>query len=527
MGEGFSSEINREAAAELHVLLLLRELLRKLWAVIMVAIIVGSCTYVGSSYFYKPQYQTRTTFVVSVRDGATSVYSNLSAAKNTANAFSEVLNSDVMKKRITAELGSEIKGTITASVIEETNLIEMRVTASSPRQAYLATRATLNNYGELAEVVLNNVALDILQQPVIPTAPINSSEAMHNAEIGAALAAIIVAVFVCVRAYLRDSVKTTDEVENKLDTKLLATIFHERKNKSVIERFKRKKKSILITNPTTGFAFVETFKKLRTRIEYHMRKNECKVLMVTSVAENEGKSTVAANIALAMNRKRKSVLLIDADMKKPSLHKILEYQDAEYASITDYLRGKASLGQTLLTDKKRQLGLLLNKQGTENSTELIKSDNMRELICQARRNVDMVVVDTPPMSVGPDAECIAELADAAVLVVRQDWTPTRIINDAIDAINSTGAVLLGCVFNNVYLADLNENYSYGGSGKYGYAKRGYGKYGYAKHGYGKYGYGKYGYGKYGYATREAEETQEKLQIEDQQDGRSFLEDDKI
>ena len=79
------------------------------------------------------------------------------------------------------------------------------------------------------------------------------------------------------------------------------------------------------------------------------------------------------------------------------------------------------------------------------------------------------------MDACPDAECLTELADAVVLVVRQDTTPARMINDAIDAINASDAMLFGCVFNNVHAADFNESYSYGSGGKYGY----YGKYGYS------------------------------------------------
>lgn len=477
-------------APKLHIMLLIHEVLTKLWAIIMAAIIVGSCAYVGASVLYSPQYQTKTTFVVSEKKGTSSVYSNLSAAQNMAAAFSQVLGSDVMKNRIAEELGTApAAGSINAVVIEETNLLEMTVTASNPRDAYLITRAVLNNYTDIGSTVLGNVSLDILQQPTIPTAPVNSSGARRIAIMGAAAAAAAVTALLCVGAYLRDTVKSIDEVESKLDTRLLGTVYHERKNKSLKDSIKRKKKSVVITDPTTGFAFVETFKKLRTRVEYLMRRNDAKVLMVSSVMENEGKSTIAVNIALAMNRKRKSVIIIDADMKKPAIHKILEYQDSDYASISDLVAGKAQLRDALLMDKTHRLGLILGKSGTDRSTELVSSPNMRRLIEQAKKNMDMVIIDTPPLSASPDAECIAELADAAILVVRQDQTPVRVPNDAIDAINSSNAKLLGCVFNNVRIADLNENYSYGGSGKYGYQKKSYGKYGYGKYGYGKYGYG--------------------------------------
>lgn len=505
MEEKNTAYMNDAASAQLHPVLLIREILKKLWAVIMVAIIAGSLAYVGASLLYTPQYQTKTTFVVSVRDGSGTVYSNLNAAKSMANAFSEVLNSDVLKKRIAAELDQDsVDGSISAAVVGETNLLEMRVTADSPRQVYLITKAILKNYEELASVVLNNIALDVLQSPTVPTTPVNSAGAMRYAKLAAVAAALCAALFIGVRAYLRDTVKSVGEVESKLDTKMLAAVYHEKKYKFLGDRLSRKKKSILITDPTTGFAFAETFKKLRTRMEYLMRKNDCKVIMVTSVMENEGKSTVSANISLSMNRKKKSVLLIDADMKKPALHKILGYQDAQFASLTDYLNGEASLGQTLLADKKQQIGLVLNKHGVNNSTELVRSEGMEKLLSQAKRNVDIVIIDTPPMDACPDAECLTELVDAVVLVVRQDTTPARMINDAIDAINASDAKLFGCVFNNVYTTDFNESYSYGSGGKYGY-----GKYGYSKNGYG----------------RPSSRTEEKLTLENERDGKGFLEGD--
>ena len=111
---------------------------------------------------------------------------------------------------------------------------------------------------------------------------------------------------------------------------------------------------------------------------------------------------------------------------------------------------------------------------------------MRELIRQARENVDCIIIDTPPMSVSPDAECIAELADASILVVRQDTTPVKVINDAIDTLSSCNAKLIGCVFNNVRSADLSDGYSYGSGGKYGYGGHSYSRYGYGKYGYGNH-----------------------------------------
>lgn len=478
-----------------HPLLLIREVLRKLWAVAMAAVIFASCGYIAASQLYVPQYQTRTTFVVSARGSSSSVYSNLNAATGMAQSFSQVLGSDVMKKRVAQELGVErINGEITASAISETNLLEMRVTSDDPRIAYLITRAVINNYGELASAVLSNVSLEILQQPSIPTAPVNTSNAMHMAKLAGLLGAVLVAAFVCVRAYLRDTVKSEDEVESKLDTKMLAAIRHERKYKTFRAALEHRKTSILITNPTTGFLFVETFKKLRTRLEYQMRRGHGKVIMVTSVLEDEGKSTVAVNLALTMGQKYKNVLLIDADMKKPAVHKILDYQEKEYSALPELLEGKVTLRDALVVDKERNIMTLLGRHGVENASELSGSASMRQMIQAARQQLDVVIIDTPPMAVSPDAECIADIADASILVVRQDQAPVRVINDMIDVLDRSKSELLGCVLNNFYSADFADSFSYGYGGRYGYG--------------GKYGYEKYGYGgKRAAVSEEGEETE--------------------
>lgn len=487
------NELGQTIAAKIHPLLLLREVANKFIAVILVAAIAMACTYVYKTYTYKPQYQTKTTFVVSVRNGSPSVYSNLSAAKETATSFAQVLNSDVMRKQLAQELGvGRIDGEIETKIVEETNILELRITAGTPQTAYRITTALLNSYEPLAEKVLNNVALDILQYPTVPTAPVNPLAIKKPMVLAGVIAAGLTVALLCVLAYLRDTVKTAEEGETKLDTKLLGTIRYENKYKTIKSKLIRKKTSILITRPTTGFDFVESYKKLRTRIDYNMRKNGFKVLMVTSAAEDEGKSTVSVNTALAMRKKYEKVLLIDADMKKSALHKILDYGKKDHYMLNDLLEGRISLEEAMIMDETTGLYVLFARNYGERSTDLVISKKMTELVDRAKELMDVVVIDTPPMAVSPDAECIAEVVDASVLVVRQDKTPVRVINDMIDVLNASHAELLGCVLNNFRSADLNDNFSYGQS----------------KYGYGKYGYGKYGYGENGKTAKPADFNEE-------------------
>lgn len=482
MEENKTTELGQAVAGKIHPMLMLREVANKFIAVILVAVIAMACTYIYTNFTYEPQYQTKTTFVISVRNGSSTVYTNLTAAKDTATSFAQILGSDVMKKQLAQELGvGRINGSIDTKIVKETNLLELLITAPTPQEAYRITTTLLDSYEPLTEKVLNNIVLDILQYPTVPTAPTNPLSAKKPLVMAGLIGAAATVVLLCGMSYLRDTVKTEEDAENKLDTKVLGTVRYENKYKTLKSKLRRKKTSILITRPTTGFDYVETFKKLRTRIDYSMRKSGFKTLMVTSAAEDEGKSTVSVNIALAMKKKYDKVLLIDADMKKSAMHKILDHDETDYYTLNDYLEGRAELENTIVKDKNTGLYVIFARNYGERSTDLVVSNRMRELLSQAKLSMDAVVLDTSPMAVSPDAECIAEFADAAVLVVRQDRTPVKVINDMIDILNASHAKLLGCVLNNFRSADIDDKFYYG-QGKYGYGKYGYGKYGYGESG---------------------------------------------
>lgn len=458
--------------------IILRDVLKRWYLIVVAALLAGMIAYTASDLLYVPAYSTTTTFVVSVQGSSTTVYQNLSATSNLATVFSEVLNSSLLRSAILEELGmTSFDGTISASAVEETNLLTMKVTASDPRTAFLVTQAVIENHQIVSYQVLGDTILEVLQAPKVPVSPVNQKASLSYMKKASVLAAAAVFLLLAFISYKRDVIRSKQEAEKKLDCRILGEIGHERKYKTLWAAMKRRKTSILITNPTSSFLFVETIRKLRRRVEKQMPANG-RVLMVTSVIENEGKSTVAVNLALAFAQKGKRVLLLDCDLRKPACHKILEYP-WEGAGTIDVANGSASLENTVVQMKNTNLFLLLQRRSTRNSTDISGSDGMASLIQKAKECFDFVVIDTPPMSVAPDVECIMELADASLLVVQQNMVQADVINHAITALQGAKSKLLGCVVNNVYGVTLSHGGGYG----YGY---GYGRYGK----YGKYG----GYG---------------------------------
>ena len=458
--------------------IILRDVLKRWYLIVVAALLAGMITYTASDLLYVPTYSTTTTFVVSVQGSSTTVYQNLSAASNLATVFSEVLNSSLLRSAILDELGmTSFDGSISASAVEETNLLTMKVTASDPRTAFLVTQAVINNHQIVSYQVLGDTILEVLQAPKVPVSPVNQKASFANMKKAAMLAAAAVILLLAFLSYRRDVVRSKLEAEKKLDCRILGEIVHERKYKTLWAALKRRKTGILITNPTCSFLFVETIRKLRRRVEKQMPAGG-RVLMVTSVMENEGKSTVAVNLALSFAQKDKRVLLIDCDLKKPACHKILEYS-WEGSGTADVASGSASLETAAVQLKQSNLFLLLQRRSIRNSTDVSGSDGMAALIQKAKEQFDFVVIDTSPMSVAPDVECMMELTDASVLVVQQNVVQADVINHAISSLQGARSKLLGCIVNNVHGVSLSRGGGYG----YGY---GYGRYGK----YGKYG----GYG---------------------------------
>ena len=478
MQENKENQAEQVELISFHPSVILRDVLKRWYLIVVAALLAGMIAYTASDLLYVPAYGTTTTFVVSVQGSSTTVYQNLSATSNLATVFSEVLNSSLLRSAILEELGmTSFDGTISASAVEETNLLTMKVTASDPRTAFLVTQAVIENHQIVSYQVLGDTILEVLQAPKVPVSPVNQKASLSYMKKASVLAAAAVFLLLAFLSYKRDVIRSKQEAEKKLDCRILGEIGHERKYKTLWAAMKRRKTSILITNPTSSFLFVETIRKLRRRVEKQMPADGC-VLMVTSVIENEGKSTVAVNLALAFAQKGKRVLLLDCDLRKPACHKILDYP-WEGAGTIDVANGSASLENTVVQMKNTNLFLLLQRRSTRNSTDISGSDGMASLIQKAKERFDFVVIDTPPMSVAPDVECIMELADASLLVVQQNMVQADVINHAITALQGAKSKLLGCVVNNVYGVTLSHGGGYG----YGY---GYGRYGK----YGKYG----GYG---------------------------------
>lgn len=330
---------------------------------------------------------------------------------------------------------------------------------------------------------MSNVSVSVMKAPAFPIAVSNPMRRGYKAGVAAGIGFATVLLLAGIASYMRDTVKNEADFSRKVDGRLLATICAEKKYKTLAAFIQHRKTSILISNPTTSFGFSETYKILRTKVAYAMRRKGQKVLMVTSVTENEGKSTVSANLALALAQSGNRVILVDGDMRRPAVYKVFDLSIPNTNPLHALATGKMTFDKIKFYETKSGLRLLASRLPHADSTDVINSERMHRLLDYLREQADFVVLDMPPMSLVSDAECMAQLADASLLVVSQNVAWAQDINDAADALRDAQAEFLGYVFNNVHTSRFAARV--GGSDGYGYG------YGYGR--YGKYGrYGQYG-----------------------------------
>lgn len=459
-----------------------RDVLRRWYLVAAAMIAAAMLAMVFVHATYTPQYQTNTTFVATAGGASTTTYQNLSAANTLAAVFTEMLNSSLLQQEVMKETGiTSFDGTISASVIEETNLLTMTVTGSDPREVFLVSRALIDHHDVVSYQVLGSTVLEVLQQPRVPAAPSNPLRASSTVLRAALITAAAVCLLLAWTSWRSDRIRSREEADRRLRCHVLGELRHERKYKTLKEWLKKPPKSILITNPLTGFLYNEAVSKLAGRVERRLQRKE-KAVLVTSLLENEGKSTVAVNLALALAKKGRKVLLLDCDLRKPACNLILD-GDPSAPGVEEILSGKAKLSECIRKVDNSKLKVVAGRKSLTTATDLMDSEAMGALLAEAAEKFSVIIVDTPPMSMAPDAECVAAHADAAVMVVRQNMAAAADVNRAAKVLEDAPVHLLGCVLNDVYGAEtFVPAQGRGISDRYGYGRYGYG--------YGKYGYGR-------------------------------------
>jgi receptor protein-tyrosine kinase len=234
-------------------------------------------------------------------------------------------------------------------------------------------------------------------------------------------------------------------------------------------RFGPKGVGKVVVGPDAESTLIEQYRRLGAALHHHQLQSGARTLMVTSAAAAEGKTLTATNLALTLSHSyQRRVLLMDADLRKPSIHEILRLPNM--TGLSDSLRHPEESGLRFHTISPNLSALTAGRPDSDPMAGLV-SDTMNRILGEAAKQFDWVIVDTPPVALLPDANLLAAMIDTAVLVVGAHSTPYPLVRRAIDAIGQQR--ILGVVLNRMARADMVASYNYYGYGgyRYGFAKQ--------------------------------------------------------
>lgn len=449
---------------EIHVPIILLDILKNAWLAVLAAISVCIGVFGYSHFLHQPVYTTEATFVVSPRSNGSYVgfYSSLSTANEMATVFQEVFSSDVLKRMIQEDLQkTDLPFQVKASVAEGTNILKVSVQSDSPENAHAVIQSVLRNYRRVSGFLFGSVVLDVLKKPQVTVAPSNPFDTERYMILGAALAVIAMIVLIAMISFMRPTVKTLAGAKRRMEELPLGVLQRE---KAVWLLRKHQKRAPLITDTGTSFQYTEALLQLAHRLSNKMKKGGMKVLLVTSVAENEGKSTVSANLALALAKHGYKVAYVDMDLRKPAVHKIFSHFPRED------LLACLQTGVPESLDTPKQLHIFSHSSPSFSSDRLLHSEELSKLFEALREKMDFVILDSSPYTATADTGMLLRLADCCVMIVRQDWASWHICHDVAEDFGEGKAEYLGYVINQ-YIDNGAERGFNSRYGKYGYYQK--------------------------------------------------------
>lgn len=449
----------------------LYDLLRGLWrsarhfflrgCVLMVVLALVLVWYTGSAYV--PQYEASASFTVQINNTLTSVqqYYNAAAAEQLVSTFPHILTSGLLTQRVVERMGLSYMPAVSASSIGETNIFTLKVTSSDPQLSYDVLQCVMEVYPEVAEFVLGPTMLTLISESGVPTTPTRPLSYVRPAVTGAALGAALWAGISLLYWVTHRTVGSEEDLKKVV-------------NVACLGRLPRvggvKKKSCPLLNPKNDkFGFSESVRLLRVRTEKAMAPLG-KVVLVSSSIANEGKTTVSINLALAMARKGRRVLLVDCDLRNPSVARTLGMENE--SGMSDYLRSRIDLERIIKESPREGLFVVTGGKPVNHPEDLLSRQPIHRFMETVRKSFDFIILDTPPCALMSDAAELMVQADGAILTVRQDHANVSQITEGVRMLTDSKTPIIGCVLNMTRpRMGRGSSYSYYG---YGY---GYGYYG--------------------------------------------------
>ena len=203
----------------------------------------------------------------------------------------------------------------------------------------------------------------------------------------------------------------------------------------------------------------ESYKSIRTRLDFHRRNHRLDVLLIASPSSGDGKSTSASNLAISMAHTGRKVLLVDADLRRPSLHTYFTLSRSR--GLVQVLKGMLPVAQVIQGTEIENLDLIAAGPEVSNPAELLASPRFATFLAEVRQSHDTIIIDSSPLLAVADPLIVGSMADGVILIVRVETLNRRQAERTAEMLQALGIPVLGTVINGIKRQQAGYGYSYG------------------------------------------------------------------
>ena len=445
------------------------------WLIVVLSVILGAATYLHRKLTYVPQYRCAVTLSVGINNAGNEYdfYADGKSTEQVVAIFPYILQSETMQDLLYQLTGGNPGGSLRAESIADTNVFELSATGSNPQKTYDLVQAAITAFPQACLSVIGNTQLRIITPAQIPASPINPFSAAASALPGAFIGLVAALALILLHSLIYTTVCSADDVKKISSLSCLSKV------PRVAQKARSSKRAVrlLVNREWTDQGFREAFHLLRVRLLRKLDDRD-RVILFTSSIPSEGKSSIAANTAISLTKDGYRVLLVDGDLRNPSIKPLLGIQQ-ESMGLGDYLSGEVT-NIKFYRYEETSLYIFAGDKAIANPSPLLQHGKLKGVFKSLRPMFDYIIVDTPPCCTMGDAAALSRHADKVVYVIREDYATARQIRAGIQDLSAADARICGFVLN-MTTHHGSKGSGYGSCYGYGYGY-GYGKSGKHPHG---------------------------------------------
>jgi capsular exopolysaccharide synthesis family protein len=420
--------------------------LRARWLIFVASILVAMVAAVLTTLLTTPLYQASTRLFVSSTGGQSmnDIYQGNRLSQDRVVSYAEIIKGDTLAMRTIDKLNLDmgagaLRAKVQATSKPNTVLINVSVTDASPVRARDLANALSDEFVVLVREletptpgVRPDARVVVEQRASIPQSPVTPKKA-RNIALGLITGLTLGIGLAILLEMLDNTVKDRETLERITGVGLVGSV--------PLDKTRRDQPAISFETDNSTIA--EAFRKIRTNLQFLAVDNPPRVIVVTSSAPSEGKTTTAINIALALAEAEHNVVLVDGDMRRPSLAKYLDLVSS--VGFSTVLSGAATLAEVLQTTKYHHLTVLAAGPTPPNPSELLGSQAAGKVLDDLREQFDYVIIDSSPLLAVTDGAILATHADGTLMISRFGQTKRDQLAHAASTLTDVGARLLGAV----------------------------------------------------------------------------------